>query len=881
MQDWMFRALVRLFPQEYRAGYAREMEATFRAERRDARGPGWSALARLWIATVGDVLCAAAAEHLDALARDVRYAVRTMVARPAHTLTAVVTLALGLGANIAMFAVIDAVLLAPLPYRDPAALVTVAQTENGVDPSDLGYLTFLDLRERSTSFESLVAVSASTATLTGRGLDAERVSAMRVSRAYFDMLGVRPRLGRTFTDAEDRPGAARRVVILSDGLWRRRFDADPSAVGRAIAISDVEYQIVGVLPRTFEDLVAARMYQGAELWSPLGYDPAASFACRTCQQLRVFGRLAPGVDPATADRDLDQIFTSLEVEHPTEYHAAGVDVTRFTDVFLGPVRPVLLVLWAGVAVLLLVACGNVANLLLLRASDRSQEMAVRAALGVTRRRLVRQLVTESLLLSLVGGLAGLVLAQAAVQLLAVAGPSQIPRLAEVTIDGPVAAAAIALTVLSAVCFGLVPLRQLLGRHAGIRVQSVERLTASGTTWHVRTGLMAGNVAMAALLLVGSGLLVRSVTGLLAVAPGFDPSGIMTMRIWAAGDAFREGDTEQQIGTAVRFYDEVLSEVRSLPGVIAAASVTTLPLGGGVDGYGVYVKGRPQANPEEAAPSADRFVVTPDFFTTLQIPLTRGRRLDERDGQGREPVVVINRTAAEALFPGDDPIGHRVSVGLPSAVPRTIVGVVGDVRHRGLHVPVGHQVYVPQAQWAWAERYMTLVVRSSANAAAVARPVREIVRAVDPVQPVTNVRRYDEIVAASTGTRRFAAGLLTVFATTALVMALVGLYGALSVLVGQRRREIGLRMALGAQAGGIRRMVLRQGLRPVSIGLFVGLGLAAMSVSALRSMLYEVQALDPMSFAAAGLVIVACAVCACVLPAWRAARIDPAMTLRAD
>ena len=882
MQDRLFRALIRLLPEEFRAGYAREMEATFRAERREVSGGTrrWGTLARLWMATVADVLRMAPAEHLDVLARDLRFAVRTMASRPLHTLTAVATLALGIGANVAMFAVVDAVLLAPLPYRDPAALVTVAETRNGADPGRLGYLTFVDLRERAHSFSSLAATGFSAATLTGADLDPERVNAMRVSSTYFDLLGVSPALGRAFEEAEDQAGPARRVVVLSDGLWRRRFQADPAAVGRPIVISGIEFRVVGVLPRGFEDLIAARLYGGAEVWVPLGYDPAAPFACRTCRHLRVFGRLAPGVDPQAAERELGRLFASFEGEHPTEYHAAGAEVSRLADGFLGPVRPVLLILWAGVAALLLVACGNVANLLLLGATARSQEIAVRAALGVTRGRLARQLLTEAAVLGLVGGLAGLAPAWAAVRLVRVAGPADIPRLAQAAIDGRAVAVALLLTLACSLVFGLVPLRELLRRHSGTAALSAGRRTESTATWRVRAVLVAANVAMAVLLLVGSGLLVRSLNGLLAVSPGFDPAGVLTMQLWASGPAFRAGDTEQQIATGVRFYDQVLSGVRTLPGVTAAAAVTTLPLDGGIDGYGFHIEGRPYANPEEA-PDADRFVVTPDFFTVLRVPLLRGRLLDERDRQDGVPVVVVNRRVTEELFPGEDPIGHRVSLGSPDAPPRAIVGVVGDVRHRGLDLPIGYQVYVPQAQWAWAETDMTLVIRSSGDPLALAAPVREIVREVDPAQPVTDVRGYEQIVAASTASRRFAAGLLTAFAATALVMALVGLYGVLGVLVGQRRRELALRIALGARAKGIRRLVLAQGLRPVAVGLVVGLGLAATSVGALRSMLFEIQAIDPVTFAAATVVLAGCAVGACLLPAWRAARIDPAGILRGE
>jgi putative ABC transport system permease protein len=879
VHERLFRALLRLLPEEFRAGYARDMQATFRAELRDAEGPGRpAAIARLWLATGADVLRTAPAEHWDVLSRDLRYALRALRARPAHALAAVLTLGLAIGANVAMFAVVDGVLLQPLPYRDPDALVAVSETAKGGDGSNLGYLSFVDLRQRARSFERLAAVSQSTATLVDPAREALRVSAMRASYGYFEMLGVTPAIGRAFSEAEDRPGSARRVAILSDSLWRRRFDADPGVLGRPLDVGGIPFVVVGVLPRGFEDLVAARRYAGAELFFPLGYDPTASFACRTCRHLGVYGRLAPGVDRARAQDELDGLFAALEAEHPKEYAGAGARVTPLAELFLGPVRPVLLVLWGGVVALLLVACAHVANLLLLRASERRQEIAVRTALGVTRWRLARQLLTESLVLAFLGGAAGLLVAAAAVRAVVAAGPQQLPRLQQVALDGQVFAAAVALTAACGVVFGLVPLRQLLRGTPAAGMPG--RTTAPASAWRLRSALVAANLAFAALLLVGSGLLVRSLGGLLAVSPGFEPRGVLTLQLWLSGERFRSGENAEQIAAAVRFYDELLARARALPGVTAASAVTTLPLGGGVDGYGLHVVGRPLANPEEA-PSADRFVVAPQFFAALRIPLLRGRLLDERDAQGAAAAVVINRATAEALFPNEDPLGRQLTLGPPTADKRTIVGIVGDVRHHGLDVPPQYQVYVPQAQWAWAESFMTIVVRSQADPSTLAGPLRDAVRSLDPAQPMTNVRLYEDVLQAATATRRFAAALLACFAATALLLSLVGLYGSLGVFVGQRRREIGVRLALGAGARAIGRLVLAQGLRPALFGLLLGLALAAAGAGALRSLLYEVSALDPTTFAATAAVLLATAAAACALPAWRATRIDPAETLRTE
>ncbi|HQX83139.1 MAG TPA: ABC transporter permease, partial [Vicinamibacterales bacterium] len=595
MADRLFRLLLKLLPEEFRSAYARDMEATFRSERRMAGGHRRQVL-RLWAATLGDILRHAPAEHADILQRDTRLAFRTLAARPLATAAAVITLAIALGANVAMYAVINTVLLSPFPYRGADDIVTVSETEAGADPSNLGYLTFVDLKNQSRSLTTLVAAAQSTATLAGGGRDAERVNAMRVSREYFDLLGITPALGRTFTAAEDQPGAARRVVILSDALWQRRFNADPAVIDRVIDISGIPFRIVGVLPRGFKDLVAARMYQGAELWYPLGYDPAASFACRSCRHLRVFGRLAPGSTPDRASDELSGLIAGIEQQHPEEYHQAGSKVTRLGDVFLGPVRPALLALWAGVIALLLVACGNVAHVLLLRGSERAQEIAVRTALGVTRARLVRQFMTEAILLASAGGLTGLLLAWGAIRVIASEGPAQIPRLADVTVSGEAVLAAGVLALLSGLFFGLIPLRHVMRHTEGSTLRSGSRGTESATTWRARAMLVTANVAMAVLLLVGAGLLVRSLGGLLSISPGFDPSGVLTMQVWATGDRFRQGETADQIAAGVRFYDDVLERAWQWPGVTHAAAVTTLPLGGDVDGFGFHVQGRPAARP---------------------------------------------------------------------------------------------------------------------------------------------------------------------------------------------------------------------------------------------------------------------------------------------
>ena len=883
--DRLFRTLLTLLPQELRDPYRRDMEATFHAEQAEIRrnagatGSARLRLGRLWVGVVADLLRTAPAEHLDILRRDLRVALRLMRARPLHTLTALLTLVIGVAANVAMFSVVDRVLLAPMPWRDPGAVVLVEETREGASGGTTGYLSFADVRDRARSFETLAGAVTSVATITGDGRDAERVSAMRVSHTFFDVLGVSPARGRTFSPAEDKPGGARQVVIISDAFRQRRYGASADVIGRPLLIGDLPFTIVGVMPSAFADLVSARMYAGAELWTPLGYDPTALFSCRTCRHVRVFGRLAPGVSREQAEAEVSRIYRDLERAHPADYRGAAARLSRLSDVFLGPVRPVLTVLWAGVGLLFIVACSNVANLLLLRGSERTQEMAVRTALGVTRGRLLRQLVTESALLSALAGLLALAPAWAAIRAVALYGPPEMPRIADVALDARAVAACLILSVVAGLLSGIVPIVRLSRSSAGSQA-GAGRTTATAATWRLRATLVAASVAMAAVLLVGSGLLVRSLLGLLAVAPGFDPAGVVTMAVSLGGERYRSSDRAQTVARALGFYDEVLTRAAALPGVDGAGAVSTLPMDAKRDRMGFHVEGRFLANPA-AAPNAHRFTVTPRFLQTMRIRLLRGRYLDERDGQTGEPVVVIGRQTAAELFAGEDPLGRRVALGPATAQLRTIVGVVEDVRHEGLHEPPGYQVYFPQAQWAWPEFPMTLVVRGRGDAGALTAALRQIVREVDPGQPVTSIRLYDDVVAETTGTRRFAAWLLGGFALAALVLAVVGLHGALGVAVGLRQREIGVRLALGARAGTIRAMVLRQGLLPAIAGLGAGLALAVVSVRALGTLLYGVPPSDPTTFIVATLTLGSCAVLACLVPAWRASRIDPVQALRSE
>jgi putative ABC transport system permease protein len=877
MQDRIFGALLRLLPAELRGEYGREMSATFRAERSEARGAGRVAL---WAGTLGDLLRTAPVEHWDILRRDLGFAWRTLRGRPAPFAAAVASLGLAIGGNVAMFSIADAVLFAPLGYADVDRVVLVQEQKAGREPGNMGFLTFSDVRSRSRSFTALAAASQSFAVLEGDGRDPERVAAVRASATYFDVVGVQPALGRAFTAAEDRPGSARRVAILSDRLWRRRFAADPSVVGRTVSASGIPLTVVGVMPASFDDLVASRLYEGAEMWTPLGYDPAASFACRTCRHLRVFGRLAPGVTTAQAEGEVAGILGALAIEHPASYDRPGARVTKVRDVFLGAVRPVLGALGAGVFLFLLAACANVANLLLLRASERGTELSVRAALGVTRPRLVRQLLTEAAVLAGLSGALGTAVAWVAVRVSVAVGPAEWPRLAAATVDLRALAVAAALTTATSVVFGLLPLRHLREGDLVGALRGAGRLTETGSAWRTRAVLVATSVALAAVLLTGAALLARSLYQLLEVAPGFDTRGVLVADIELNRVRYDAPTDPEAVARAVAFYDELTARIRALPGVTAASAVSTLPLGGNRDGYGLHVVGRPLPNPE-AAPSADRFVVRPGFFETLAVPLLRGRGLDERDAQGAPLAVVVNRHLADAIFPGEDALGRPLALGPPDAPPRTIVGVVGDIRHAGLDVAPAYQVYVPQAQWAWAEPHLTLLVKTPRPYPGLPAAVREAVRAVEPAQPAPATEWYAEVVGRTTATRRYAAGLLAAFSATALLLAVAGVHGALALLVRQKHREIGIRMAVGAAGSDIVAMIARRGLVPAGLGLGAGLLVAFASAELLASLLYGVTARDPATFAMSAAVLGSSALLAALAPAWRAARVAPASVLRSD
>ncbi|HUE88218.1 MAG TPA: ABC transporter permease [Vicinamibacterales bacterium] len=869
--DRVFKALMRMLPAEFRGEYEREMSATFRSERRDANGA--VSLTRVWIATIVDVLRTAPGEHLDILRRDLGHTFRMLARRPTLTFTALLTLALGIGANTAIFSVVNGVLFAPLPYPAANRVVLIEEARGDRDPGTTGYLSFEALRGENASFDRIAALAGWSAILAGDGRDAERIIGARVTWEYFRTLGLQPALGRDFDHSEDHP-ERRRVAIISDELWQRRYGSDRTVIGRPITINQIAYTLAGVMPEAAADLGTARKFPETEIWTLLGYAGELPQACRTCRHIHVVGRLKRGMSAEQAEADLTRIYQSLGTRFPADFDRPRAVVTPVRDYFLGPVKTPLYLLWGAVGLLLVMTCANIANLLLIRASEREEEIAVRRALGVSPAQLLRQLLTEAVVLAMIGGAAGAVLAWWGTSVLRANGPDAIPRLTEVTVNARVLLYAIGVSLVTGVVFGMAPARLLVVRRdvAGV---AARRITAGPGAWRYRAALVTVNVALSVLLLVGSGLLVRSFLTLMTVDAGFNPQSLLTFEIALTGEAY--GDN----AGITRFYDQLSERLRARPDVVSVSASTQLPVTGSIDRSGITIEGRTVDNPA-AAPNADRYAVRPDYFTTMGIRLLRGRVFSERDQTAAAPVAIVGQTMAEELWPGDDPLGQRIRVaGGPNNPFRTIVGVVADVRHYGLHLPATLQVYIPHAQTHYSEPYMTMVVRTAQDLVSIAPAAREEVRGIDPLQPVTKIRTYEGIVAESMATRRFTLVLLGLFAGTALVLAVVGLYGAVSYVVTQRQRELGVRVALGATAREIRRLVLRLGMTPAVLGVLAGVVMSAGVARVIESMLYGTSPIDLPTFAVVTVVMTASALVACVLPARRAAGVDPAITLKAE
>ncbi len=733
---------------------------------------------------------------------------------------------------------------------------------------NVGYATFLDWRERSRGFDEMTLIRSWSPTLIANG-EAERISGLRVSANFFHTLGVKPAIGRDFTDTEDTP-AGWQVVMLSDGVWRRTFGADPAVIGRVITMSGLPFAIVGVMPASFEPLISEHFYRRADMWALVGYDPSLNYACRTCEHLKAIGRLKPGTSLETARADVDAVQTQMRREHPADYAPSTITLVPLSDELTGGMRPALGVLMGAVGFVLLIACANVASLLLARIARRERDLALRAALGASRARIVRQPMVESGLLAVAGGLLGVLVSAVTVPLLVHLTPPTMSRLAGAQMDGRALAFSMALSLATAFLFGLLPAIRASRIDLQASLHGDGRKTAHAPTSFARRLLVGADVAMAVVLLIGAGLMIKSVGRLLGVNPGFDPDHVLTLQVSMIGPAYAKDET------VIAKTDAMVVRLRSLPGVEAAAAAGQIPLGGNGDTRGFHIEGRP-VGPDD--PSVERYAVTPEYFSVMRIPLHRGRLFTDADRAGSENVMLIGEQTARSLWPGADPIGRHVNIGGATGPWRTIVSIVGDVRHHELAAAPTMQMYLPQAQNT--DQFVTMVIRASGDPSQLAAEARRAIWSEARDVPVFEVAPLADLVARSVGPRRFVMVLLELFGAIALLMTAIGVYGVISYSVAERTREIGIRAALGAQPRDIVRLVVGSGLTVVCAGLAAGLVLTLAASRFLESSLYNVSATDPATFAGVAAVLLLVALVAQSVPIVRAMRVDPTVALRQD
>lgn len=805
---------------------------------------------------------------MELLLADIRYAARTLFKRPLFASVAILTLALGIGGSAAIFSVVNAVLLAPLPFENPDELTMIW----GNNPAANLYQQpasapdYDDLKEQNHVFEQIAATRSQAFNLTG-GDEPERIGGVRVSVNLFSLLRVKPMLGRDFLEAEGLAGAEP-VVIVSHGLWQQLYGADSNLIGRPVNVDGKSYTVIGVLP--------PGIYYPApdsSLYVPLITQP--NELARGARFLRVIGRLKPGVSLSEARAEMDTIAGRVAEQYPSTNSGYGLDLIPLHEQVVGRVRPALMVLLSAVGCVLLIACANVANLLLARAASRRTEFAIRVALGASRPQLVRQLLTESLLLSLLGGAMGLLLAFWGVPALIGISANSIPRASEVGINLRVLGFTALVSLATGIVFGIVPAIQSSGRHIIDGLREGRRGT-TGSVLHQRllSGLVVSEIAIALVLLAAAGLMIRSFLTISNVSPGFNPKGVLTLGI---GLSSKYPDIPKQAS----FYESLLAKVRAMPGVESAASNIRIPLAGFNASTSFTIQGRSVQRGSE--PTTDYRAVTGDYFKTMGIPLLKGRDFTERDNKDAPDAIVINQMMAERFFADEDPLGKRIQIFPDPTRWREIVGVVGDVRLLGLDADINPTVYVPMPQNPYpnALRNVFIVVRTSGEPKSLVAGIRSELRLLDRDVPISQVQNLEEIVSGSLSQRRLSMSLLVVFAALAGALAAVGIYGVMGYIVAGRTHEIGIRMAMGAQQTDVLRMILGDGAKLTLIGVGIGLGAAFVLTRVLASLLYGVSAADPATFAGVSLLLACIAMLASYIPARRAAKVDPMEALRYD
>ncbi|CAN5707474.1 ABC transporter permease [soil metagenome] len=812
---------------------------------------------------------------MDTLLQDLRYSLRRLAKSPAFTAIVVLTLALGIGANTAIFSAVNAVLLRPLPYHDPHRLVTIEHLYPSLDGMEapVSVPGFLDYEKKGRSFESMAVQTGWQANLTGVG-EPVRMQGQRVTGRFFATLEVPALLGRTLQPGEDAPGRDR-VAVISYEAWQRIFGADTAIVGRSLALNGESYEVVGVMPSGFRDF----FNRTAEIWAPLVFRPEQTTdENRTSEFLNLTARMKPGVTVAQAQGEMRTLAEQLKRDYPGSYPPSwSLLVTGLSLQATGDVRPALL---GAVGFVLLIACANVANLLLARAAARSKEIAVRTALGATRERLLKQLLTESVLVSLAGGAVGLLLAYLGVRAMVAMDVGNLPRADEIGIDGTVMVFTLVVSLVAGVLFGLAPaLHTATPNLHGALKEGGRGTTADHGSHALRRSLVVTEVALALTLLTGAGLLLKSFARLQGVDPGFEPSSLMTLNLSLPPTRY-PSDTAQ-----VAFFDQALAAIERVPGVIGVGATTVMPFGGSWSTGSFDIEGyQPPEN--QPGPWGDIRIVSPRFFETLRIPLLRGRYLSDEDRDGSRPVAVIDQEFVRRYWPKDDPIGKRFTFGPPDGVTDTtqnewieIVGVVGHTAHEGLDADPRIQLYLPYRQVT--QPFMALAVRTTGSPDRYVNLVRDAIRSVDADQPISGVSNMDEMLSRSVGQRRLSMVLLSIFSGIALVLASIGIYGVMSYSVTQRSRELGVRIALGADRGDVLRLVLRQGMGLALLGIGIGLAAALALTRLIESQLYGVAATDPLTFLLVAGVLAATALLANLIPALRAMRMDPAVVLREE
>jgi putative ABC transport system permease protein len=880
---WLIAMLGLIVPRRLRADWRQEWEAEL--QYREALLKEWDRLRwrtkldLFWrsLGAFRDALWLQQLRVEDEMLQDLRYGLRMLLRQRMVTAAAIIALALGIGANTAVFSVVNAALLLPLPYQNSERMVILWGNFLALNTEQLPAKAaeYVDYRDQTQSFETVAAFNTADFNFTG-GTQPERIAGASVTLNLFPMLGAQPAQGALFSPEENQPGRGN-VVVVSHGFWQQRLGGDTSVIGRSITLNDLSYTVIGVMPAGFQFPHASFNFaEPAEFWIPVAFSPGQVAKRQRPFYLNVIGLLKPNITLEEARSEMTALGQRFEEQYPGYRGPNNTDsgwritVTLLQEQIVGKSRSALVVLFVAVGLVLLIACANAANLLLMRATVRQKELAIRAALGASRLRLIRQLLTESLLIATLSGIFGLILAWWGIKALLALSPDNLPRLHEINVDGRVLFFTVAISVLTGLVFGIAPAIQASKPDLQHTLKDGGATATRGRHW-LRSLLVVGEVATAMVLLIGAGLMLNSFLRLQRVDPVVDAGKLLSVAITLPGNRYPE---PAQAGT---FYQELLRRVETLPGVESAALSTIQPLSGNAINDPFSIEGRPLNF--NNAPNAGWQLVTPNYFRTLGITFAAGRDFTEHDNADAAGSVIINETMARRYFPDEDPIGKRMTLGVPRPDNpwQTIVGVVKDIPHRGLESkaePDWYSSYLRQPR-----RDVYMLVRASADPASVAAAVRGEVLAIDKDQPVTGIKAMNDVIASTTAPRRFNTLLLAIFAAVALMLAAVGIYSVISYSVTQRTQEIGIRMALGAQAGDVIRLVVKHGMTLTLAGIVGGIACAVGAARAMSSLLYGISATDTATFAVISALLAVVALLACYLPARRAAKVDPMTALR--